>query len=113
MSDLHKQDARTRRSFLGALGATAAAAVGVLAVPRAASAASRGAQVHGRTLKAKQHGAEPGNPIHYSCCINGDCVQNCGTSKARYHCTSTVPGCDFCTGCVAYRGACYSFYGGC
>ena len=112
------REGRSRRHFLGIVGKTAAAAVGISLLPQASAAAAGGiAANEGRNgIKGTRNSRDTINAtVTYSCCIN---TSHCSTyqcgSKVNYYCTSNN-GCApaYCTGCTTYRGSCYSFQSGC
>lgn len=95
----------SRRSFLGHVGLTAAAAAGATLIPSAAAA-----QGPSSTRAAGRRG-EKAAPT-FKCCVS-TCI-NCGPGKVGYYCTVLVGGCgsSYCTQtCGTSRGTCYYQYG--
>lgn len=92
----------SRRSFLGHLGLTAAAAAGLASVPAVAQ---------GQTKQpSAQGGPEPGAEKTFRCCV-GTC-RNCAAPYVAYACTPLTNYCGaaYCTGCQTSRGTCYDRY---
>lgn len=95
----------TRRSFLGHLGLTAAAGLGLALLPSAAQAeGTRGS----RSEPAGRSGAQA---VAYRCCVST--CRNCGSGQVAYYCTRVAGGCppSYCTPCGTSRGTCYDQIG--
>lgn len=97
----------SRRSFLGHVGLTAAAAAGLALIPSAAQAdVAQSGTRPARAGRGKQQAPT------YRCCVS-TCI-NCGPGQVGYYCTVLVGGCgsSYCTTtCGASRGTCYYQYG--
>lgn len=98
-----QESTASRRSFLGHLGLTAAAAAGL-----ALMSASAQASTDRRPATGRQRGESVAT---FRCCVTTSCSQ-CGPGKVSYKCVPLVGGCgaDYCTGCIASQGTCYYRY---
>lgn len=99
---------QSRRSFLGQLGVTAAAGLGLALVPSIAQAAPGG--------RTRQQGeGRPGTAaIAYHCCKNPGYCGTCTGGRFRYKCVAVEPSCSpnvYCTSCGGDRGTCYDQIG--
>lgn len=93
----------TRRSFLGTVGKTLAAGVGLALMPDAARADER------------ERDTASLAPKTYTCCANASqCGGGCASGRVKFQCTSS--GCpSYCTSCRDVNPNCYTFTspGGC
>lgn len=91
----------SRRRFLGQLGVTAAAGLGLALAPSAAQA-----QPAQRT-RQQRLGADA---VAYHCCKNPGYCGSCPGGRVTYKCVATTTACSpniYCTSCGADRGNCY------
>lgn len=94
----------TRRKFLGTVGKTAAAAIGVtLLSTRAATAGEPTTRP-----KASMGRQSPNASVNWTCCVST--CKSCGSGLVAYHCSSNTQGCTpYCSGCIRSKGTCYSY----
>lgn len=98
----------SRRRFLGTVGKTAAAAVGMTLLSAQSAHAS---EAHSTA------GAAPGrkstlNAVTYRCCVST--CRSCGVGQVAYSCSPNSSACSsFCSTCTTSKGTCYSYASGC
>lgn len=95
---------QSRRKFLGTVGKTAAAAVGVSVL---------GARTaHAETGTAGPPRESGPDAVTYRCCVST--CRSCAAPNIAYYCTPNSSGCaSYCTSCQSSKGTCYSFTSGC
>lgn len=96
-------DERSRRTFLGQLGATVAAGLGLSLVP---------GQAHAQSNRGQGGAGRPGTEaVAYHCCKNtAVCNDNCPPARYSYRCVKVAPSCSpssYCVDCTVNRGNCY------
>lgn len=98
----------SRRRFLGTVGKTAAAAVGVTLL----SAQSAHASEPRNTAGAGPRGKVAPLAVTYRCCVST--CRSCGAGQVAYYCTPNSGACSpFCSTCTTSKGTCYSYASGC
>lgn len=91
-----------RRDFLGQVGKTMAAAVGIAVIPGIAQGATNsGGKVRGAS--------GPNSLIAITCCANATaCGSGCGSGQVKFYCHRG--GCPYyCTACQNASPNCYTF----
>lgn len=98
----------SRRRFLGTVGKTAAAAVGVTLLSAQSAHAS---EPRSTPAAAKGRNSTLG-PVTYRCCVST--CKSCGPGQVAYYCTPNSGACSpFCSTCTTSKGTCYSYASGC
>ena len=105
---MEKTHHHSRRKFLGTVGKTAAAAVGVTLL----SAQSANASEARSTAGAPPRRNSTLGPVTYRCCVSK--CRSCGAGQIAYYCTPNSGSCSsFCSTCTTSKGTCYSYASGC